>query len=274
MSHAKARTFLARVMSSRLRRACGASCPAITSCSVSEGGWGYRPRKQGAEDNPLLVVGVYNKEMAYAHYPRTPDTSWAARAYTSGAVDPSLGQAMSFPSLLQLKLRIEVPLWRNVAEAKHPSGLLVASSELSSAVFAQWPSLSLLAPISALSLMALTAGHKWKLSCVCGYRLPNFLMLSYCRWRINAPFFSSQGMELPRPLLPRSKRDYRQVVTLAPCRERRPPRTGRQPAVPSQRGLLQERQCVLPSTLPKWTQLMRSSLQCSRKLRVSLTLLR
>ena len=27
---------------------------------------------------------------------------------------------MSFPSLLQLKLRIEVPLWRNVAEAKHP----------------------------------------------------------------------------------------------------------------------------------------------------------
>ena len=27
---------------------------------------------------------------------------------------------MSFPSLLQLKLRIEVPLWRDVAEAKHP----------------------------------------------------------------------------------------------------------------------------------------------------------
>ena len=55
-------------------------------------------------------------------------------------------------------------------------------------------------PINALSLMALTAGHKWKLSCVYGYRLPNFLMLSYCRWRINAPFFSSQGMELPRPV--------------------------------------------------------------------------
>ena len=41
--------------------------------------------------------------------------------------------------------------------------------------------------------MALTAGHKWKLSCVYGNRLPNFLMLSYCRWQINAPFFSSQG---------------------------------------------------------------------------------
>ena len=27
---------------------------------------------------------------------------------------------MSFPSLLQLKLRIEVPLWRDVVEAKHP----------------------------------------------------------------------------------------------------------------------------------------------------------
>ena len=35
MSHARVRTFLARVMSSRLRRACGASCPEITSCSVS-----------------------------------------------------------------------------------------------------------------------------------------------------------------------------------------------------------------------------------------------
>ena len=85
-----------------------------------KGGCGYRPRKQGAEDNPLLVVGVYNKEIVYDHYPRTPDTSWAERAYTSGAVDPSLGQAMSSPSLLQLKLRIEVPLWRDVAEAKHP----------------------------------------------------------------------------------------------------------------------------------------------------------
>ena len=51
-------------------------------------------------------------------------------------------------------------------------------------------------------------------------------MLSYCRWRINAPFFSSQSMELPKPLLPRSQRDHRQVVTLAPRRERRPPRTG------------------------------------------------
>ena len=50
-----------------------------------------------------------------------PDTSWAARAYTCGAIDPSLGQAMSFPSLLQLRLRIEVPLWGNVAEAKYPS---------------------------------------------------------------------------------------------------------------------------------------------------------
>ena len=85
-----------------------------------KGGCGYRPRKQGEEDNPLLVVGVYNKEIAYDRYPRMPDTSWAARTYTCGAIDPSLGQAMSFPSLLQLKLRVEVPLWRNAAEAKHP----------------------------------------------------------------------------------------------------------------------------------------------------------
>ena len=49
------------------------------------------------------------------------DTSWAERAYTCGALDPSLGQSTSFPSLLQLKLRIEVPLWRDFADARHPS---------------------------------------------------------------------------------------------------------------------------------------------------------
>ena len=38
-----------------------------------KGGCGYRPRKQGEEDNPLLVVGVYNKEIIYDRYPRTPD---------------------------------------------------------------------------------------------------------------------------------------------------------------------------------------------------------
>ena len=47
-----------------------------------KGGCGYRPRKQGEEDNPLLVVGVYNKEIIYDLYPRMPDTSWEARAYT------------------------------------------------------------------------------------------------------------------------------------------------------------------------------------------------
>ena len=62
-----------------------------------------------------------------------PDTSWAERAYTCGAIDPSLVQAMSFPSLLQLKLRIEVPLWRDVAEAKHsPADPLSAESDTDS----------------------------------------------------------------------------------------------------------------------------------------------
>ena len=83
-------------------------------------GWGYRPRKEGAEDNPLLVAGVYSKEVAYDNHPQMPDTSRAERAYTYGALDPSLGQSMSFPSLLQLKLRIEVPLWRNIADARYP----------------------------------------------------------------------------------------------------------------------------------------------------------
>ena len=45
----------------------------------------YRPKEEGAEDNPLIAT-----------------TSWAERACSSGALDPSLGQAFSFPSLLQL----------------------------------------------------------------------------------------------------------------------------------------------------------------------------
>ena len=64
-----------------------------------KGGYGYRPKEEGAEDNPLLVVGVRTKEIAYDRYPRMPDTSWAERAYSSGALDPSLEQAFSFPSL-------------------------------------------------------------------------------------------------------------------------------------------------------------------------------
>ena len=74
-------------------------------------GWGYRLRKDGAEDNPLLVAGVYSKEVAYHNEPQMPDTTWAEQAYTCGALDPSLGQA---------KLRLEVPRWRDLAEARYP----------------------------------------------------------------------------------------------------------------------------------------------------------
>ena len=61
-----------------------------------------------------------------------PDTSWAERAYSSGALDPSLGQAFSFPSLLQLRLRIEVPLWRDLATARHPAADLPAEEDSAS----------------------------------------------------------------------------------------------------------------------------------------------
>ena len=47
-------------------------------------------------------------------------TKWAERAYIYRALDPSLGQSMSFPSRPQLKLRLEVPLWLDLAEARHP----------------------------------------------------------------------------------------------------------------------------------------------------------
>ena len=97
-----------------------------------KGGYGYRPKEEGAEDNPLLVVGVHTKDIAYDRYPRMPDTSWAERAYSSGALDPSLGQAFSFPSLLQLRLRIEVPLWRDLTTAKHPTADLPAEEDSAS----------------------------------------------------------------------------------------------------------------------------------------------
>ena len=97
-----------------------------------KGGYGYRPKEEGAENNPLLVVGVHTKDIAYDRYPRMPDTSWAERAYSSGALDPSLGQAFSFPSLLQLRLRIEVPLWRDLTTAKHPTADLPAEEDSAS----------------------------------------------------------------------------------------------------------------------------------------------
>ena len=97
-----------------------------------KGGYGYRPKEEDAEDNPLLVVGVRTKDIVYDRYPRMPDTSWAERAYFSGALDPSLGQAFSFPSLLQLRLRIEVPLWRDLTTAKHPTADLPAEEDSAS----------------------------------------------------------------------------------------------------------------------------------------------
>ena len=30
-----------------------------------KGGYGYRPKEEGAEDNPLLVVGVHTKDIVY-----------------------------------------------------------------------------------------------------------------------------------------------------------------------------------------------------------------
>ena len=36
------------------------------------GGYGYRPKEEGAEDNPLLVVGAHTKEIAYDRYSRMP----------------------------------------------------------------------------------------------------------------------------------------------------------------------------------------------------------
>ena len=97
-----------------------------------KGGSGYRPKEEGAEDNPLIVVGVHTKDIVYDRYPRMPTTSWAERAYSSGALDPSLGQAFAFPSLLQLRMRIEVPVWRDLATARNPAADLPAEEDSAS----------------------------------------------------------------------------------------------------------------------------------------------
>ena len=97
-----------------------------------KGGSGYRPKEEGAEDNPLIVVGVHTKDTVYDRYPRMPTTSWAERAYSSGALDPSLGQASAFPSLLQLRMRIEVPVWRDLATARNPAADLPADEDSAS----------------------------------------------------------------------------------------------------------------------------------------------
>ena len=39
-----------------------------------KGSYGYRPKEEGAEDNPLLVVGVHTKEITYDRYPRIVKT--------------------------------------------------------------------------------------------------------------------------------------------------------------------------------------------------------
>ena len=85
-----------------------------------DAGLGYRTTKDQLQDNPYLVVGAYRKTIAYEGEPAMPDTQWAARAFGSEALDPTLGQSMAFPSSARMLLRIEVPLWSDVATAKHP----------------------------------------------------------------------------------------------------------------------------------------------------------
>ena len=87
---------------------------------------------QGAEDNPLIAVGVHTKDTVCDRCPRMPTTSWAERAYSSRALDPSLGQASAFPSLLQLRMRIEVPVWRDLATARNPTADLPAEEDSAS----------------------------------------------------------------------------------------------------------------------------------------------
>ena len=79
---------------------------------------------------PMARLGISNKQVN--RLVRT--FLWRRAAERAcGALDPSLGQSMSFPSLLQLRLPIEVPLWRDLADAKRsPANPLSAESDTDS----------------------------------------------------------------------------------------------------------------------------------------------
>ena len=75
------------------------------------------------------MVGVHTKDIAYDRYPRMPTTSWAERAYSSGAIARLW---FAFPSLLQLRMRIEVPEWRDLATARSSTADLPAEEDSAS----------------------------------------------------------------------------------------------------------------------------------------------
>ena len=79
-----------------------------------KGGYGYRSKEEDADDNSLLVVGVHAKDIIYDRYPRMCRTRPGQKE--SVLVVP----LTRLPSLLQLRLRIEVPLWRDLTTAKTP----------------------------------------------------------------------------------------------------------------------------------------------------------
>ena len=58
-----------------------------------------------------------------------PTTSWAERAYSSGALARLW---FAFPSLLQLRMRIEVPEWRDLATARSSTADLPAEEDSAS----------------------------------------------------------------------------------------------------------------------------------------------
>ena len=127
-----------------------------------KGGSGCRPKEEGAEDNPFVQWMHHDsREAARADPPpeatgavyrqiehwlpvedeerdnilvltTRKDSAQSLRS-SSGALDPSLGQAFAFPSLLQLRMRIEVPGWRDLATARNnPTADLPAEEDSAS----------------------------------------------------------------------------------------------------------------------------------------------
>ena len=83
-------------------------------------GWGYRTNKGGADDNPFLVAGAYWKEMTYNNDPQMPDTPWTERLCVESTRPVPESVHVIFRSFPQLKLRLEVPLWTDLSEARYP----------------------------------------------------------------------------------------------------------------------------------------------------------
>ena len=71
-----------------------------------------------------------------------------------------LRQAFAFPSLLQLRMRIEVPVWRDLATARNPTAALPAEEDSASEA-ERSPGLALPVPVGMVDTFSTSTDAVW-----------------------------------------------------------------------------------------------------------------